>query len=185
MWAKRRTAPVSEPANPRITRRALMRAGAGVVVALAWPAWRSRADSLPPDLTGLLDKSLFVYVSPLKRDGAESRCHGEVWFGWLDGGVVLITAKTSWKARSLESGLALARVWVGDHGRVGGILGGEAFRKAPSFEARARLEKDAAVLDRLMALYRTKYPDEIEKWEPRMRSGFASGERVLIRYAPA
>ena len=187
MSARRRTARASERVDLRLTRRALIRAGAGaaLLVLFGWPARRSRAGSLPADLTELLERSPFVYVSPRKGDGAESRCHGEVWFGWIDGTVVLITASTTWKARALARGLLGARVWVGDQGRVGGILGGrEDFRKAPSFEVLARQEKDPAVLDRLMAIYRVKYPAEIEKWEPRMRAGFASGERVLIRYAP-
>jgi hypothetical protein len=64
------------------------------------------------------------------------------------------------------------------------MTGSEKFRRAPSFDARARTSGDAALLDRLMRLYRTKYPDEIGRWEPRMRSGFESGERVLIRYEP-
>ena len=61
----------------------------------------------------------------------------------------------------------------------------KAFRKAPSFLARARQEKAPAVLDQLMTLYRKKYPDEIGSWEGRMRAGFQSGERILIRYEPA
>jgi hypothetical protein len=185
MSAKRRTARASEPAGAALTRRALIQAGAGALAALAWPGWSSRGAALPVDVTQLLEKSGFVYVSPLRRDGGESRCHGEVWYGWLDGGVVLITAKSSWKARALGRGLARARIWVGDHGRVGGMLGRDAFREAPSFEASARRERDAALLDRLMALYRKKYLDEIGSWEGKMRSGFQSGERVLIRYAPA
>jgi hypothetical protein len=162
----------------------LIQLGAGALVALAWPA-RSRA-ALPADAIALLERSGFVYVSPLKSDGAESRCHGEVWYGWLDGRVVLITSSTSWKARALARGLARTRIWVGDHGRVGRVLGsGDAYRKAPTFEATATLSKDAALLDHLMATYRRKYPNEIASWEPRMRSGFASGERVLIAYTPA
>jgi hypothetical protein len=179
MSARRRTAAASE-----LTRRELLALGASAAAALVWPQ-RARA-ALAADVTGLLEKSGFVYVSPLKHDGAESRCHGEVWYGWLDGRVVLITAKTSWKARALEGGLARARIWVGDHGRVGRILGeNDAFRKAPSFEAAAARSQDAALLDRLMATYRRKYPNEIGSWEPRMRSGFASGERVLLTYTPA
>jgi hypothetical protein len=162
----------------------LIQLGAGALVALAWPA-RSRA-ALPADAIALLERSGFVYVSPLKSDGAESRCHGEVWYGWLDGRVVLITSSTSWKARALARGLARTRIWVGDHGRVGRVLGsGDAYRKAPTFEATATLSKDAALLDHLMATYRRKYPNEIGSWEPRMRSGFTSGERVLIAYTPA
>jgi hypothetical protein len=177
--AKRRTAAASS-----LTRRELLQLGAAALAALAWP--RRAHAALAPDVTGLLERSGFVYVSPLKRDGGESRCHGEVWYAWLDGGVVLITAKTSWKARALASGLSRARIWVGDHGRVGRVLGsGDAFKQAPSFEASAAQSKDAALLDRLMAAYQSKYPKEITSWEPRMRAGFASGERVLIVYTPA
>ena len=174
----------SEVAADRITRRQLLRLGAGALAALAWPL-PARA-LLAPDVTALLERSGFVYVSPLKSDGSESRCHGEVWYGWLDADVVLITSQTSWKARALARGLERTRIWVGDHGRVGRVLGsGDAFRKGPSFEARGRRSEDAVLLDRLMESYRRKYPKEIGTWEARMRSGFASGERVLIVYTPA
>jgi hypothetical protein len=167
-----------------LTRRALLGAGAAGALALLWPR-RSRA-ALAPDVVALLENSGFVYVSPLKSDGAESRCHGEVWYGWLEGDVVLITSRESWKARALARGLARTRIWVGDHGRVGRLIGSnEAFRAAPSFEAKAAESRDATLLDRLMASYREKYPAEIASWEPRMRAGFANGERVLIRYTPA
>jgi hypothetical protein len=179
MSAKRRTARASD-----LTRRELLQLGVGAVTALAWPR-RARAAQLGADVEALLEKSGFVYVSPLLASGAESRCHGEVWFGWLDGSVVLITSQQAWKARALERGLARARVWVGDHGRVGRVLGRDAFRAAPSFEARARREKDPGVLERLMPVYRRKYPAEIESWEPKFRSGVASGERIMIRYEPS
>jgi hypothetical protein len=173
----------SDPRCERLTRRELIQLAAGAAAWLAWP--RPARAALAPELVALLEKSGFVYVSPLKSDGAESRCHGEVWFGWLDGKVVLITAKTSWKARALARGLAQARIWVGDHGRVGRVLGSnDAFREAPSLEAAAAESRDGALLDRLMASYRRKYPNEIATWEPRMRAGFASGERVLITYTP-
>jgi hypothetical protein len=179
MSAKRRTARASE-----LTRRELLQLGAGAALLLAWP--RRAHAALSGDVTALLERSGFVYVSPLKSDGAESRCHGEVWYGWLDGRVVLITAKTSWKAQALARGLSRARIWVGDHGRVGRVLGsGDAYRKAPSFEAIAARSEDGALLERLMTAYRRKYPGEIATWEPRMREGFASGERVLIAYTPA
>jgi hypothetical protein len=167
----------------RLTRRELIALGVGAAALLLWPG-RSRA-ALPSDVTRLLERSPFVYVSPLNSDGAESRCHGEVWYGWLDGAVVLITASTTWKAKALGKGLARTRIWVGDHGRVGRILGsGDDFRKAPSFEAKAEQSRDAKLLDRLMATYRQKYPKEVESWEPRMRMGFSNGERILIRYTP-
>jgi hypothetical protein len=109
-----------------------------------------------------------------------------VWFAFLDGAVVLNTASTTWKARAVSRGLDRARVWVGDHGRWKTVMGrDEAFRAAPSFDARAEVVKDAAVLDRLLAAYQTKYPDEIGSWRDKMRDGVRDGSRVLIRYAPA
>ena len=140
---------------------------------------------LPPRTRSLLESSPFVYISPLRRSGRESTCHGEVWYGWLDGTVVIITSTGSWKARALERGLDRARLWVGDHGRWKGWLwNNEAFREAPSFDARAKIDADADLLERLMQGYREKYPEEIRSWEPRMRAGFERGDRVLIRYVP-
>lgn len=143
------------------------------------------AQTLPESTVALLESSPYVYVSPLKKDGKESTCHGEVWFAWLDGAAVLITAKDRWKAQSVANGSGRARLWVGDHGRWKKLLGrNEAFRQAPSFEAKARFSKDAALLDRMIAVYEKKYPSEIESWRERFKSGFASGERVLIVYEP-
>jgi hypothetical protein len=164
------------------------------VGALAWPAARSLADAAgapaaqSPDsaLRGALEKSGFVYVSPLRSNGAESTCHGEVWFAYLDGAVVLNTTATTWKARAVKKGLDRARIWVGDHGRWKTVMGrDEAFRAAPSFDARAEMVNDAALLDRLLAAYETKYPAEIASWRDKMRAGFHDGSRVLIRYTPA
>ncbi len=141
--------------------------------------------AFPPELERALERSEFVYVSPLRASGAESRCHGEVWYGWLDGGVVLITGKSTWKARSLRRGLDRARIWVGDHGRWKQFFGhNEKFREAPHFDARAEAVRDRKLLDGLLALYETKYPEEIADWRVRMRDGYESGDRVLIRYRP-
>ena len=130
-----------------------------------------------------LIESEFVYVSPLHESGGESTCHGEVWYAWLDDSVVLITAKTTWKARALGQGLATARIWVGNHGRwKGWFTNNEAFRKAPKFDARVETDNDPALLDRLMGVYKTKYPAEFSDWEAKQRSGFHSGERIILRY---
>ena len=108
-----------------------------------------------------------------------------MWFGWIDGAVVINTSKETWKARALERGLDRARIWVGDHGRWKRLVGSsQAFRQAPSFEARAERLKDDATADRLLAIYERKYPAEIAKWRDRMRSGYADGSRILIRYTP-
>lgn len=176
-----------------IDRRRFVAALAATGAWLAWPlpAWARpvrgglRVASLSKELERALETSPYVYVSPLRSNGDESTCHGEVWFGWIDGAAVVITARDRWKARSVKKGLDRARLWVGDRGRWKKMLGkNEAFRDAPSFDARASLVKDDALLDRLLAVYEQKYPDEIGEWRERMRAGYRDGSRVLIRYAP-
>jgi len=166
--------------------RALLVAAAGPL-GLGGALRRARAAdaSLPAETRRLLETSPYVYVSPLLADGSESTCHGEVWYGWIDGRVALITSREAWKARSLRRGLDTARLWVGDHGRWKRLLGrNEGFRQAPHFEARVEAVKDPALVDRLLAIYDEKYPEEIGDWRDRMKRGTATGERVLLLYTP-
>jgi len=143
------------------------------------------AAALPAETRVALATSPYTYISPLRSDGSESRCHGEVWYGWIDGAVVVNTTPRSWKAKALQRGLDRARIWVGDHGRWKQMLGKtDAFRAAPSFEARAEVAKDAGLIDVLLAQYDSKYPDEISEWRDKMKSGVADGSRLLIRYRP-
>lgn len=143
-----------------------------------------REAELETQLETQLERSPFVYVSPLLDRDRESRCHAELWFAWLDGAVVVIVSADRWKARALRSGRDKARIWVGDHGRWRGLMGeNEAFRRAPSFTARGEIVRDRALLERLLATYEAKYPAEIAQWRDRMRTGYADGTRVLIRYA--
>ncbi len=165
-----------------IQRREFLLIALGAALA---PRGLARAAAAEPALDTALERSGFVYVSPLRADGKESRCHGEVWFGWLDGAVVLITARERWKARAVLQGLDRARIWVGDHGTWKQLVGhNQEFRQAPSFDARAAVVNDAALLERLIASYELKYPEEIGRWRDRFRQGFADGSRVLIRYTP-
>jgi hypothetical protein len=145
-----------------------------------------RASAAEPLPTALLESSPFVYISPLRKDGSESTCHSEVWFGWIDGAVVINTAPTTWKSRALASGRDRARIWVGDHGRVKQMLGkNEAFRGAPHFDARVEsVVKDEKLIERLLAIYAVKYPKEIDQWRDKMRAGYKSGDRLLLRYTP-
>lgn len=162
-----------------ITRRAFL---GGCAAALLSPLALARASEREEALA----TSPLVYVSPLRSDGSESTCHGEVWFGWLDGSVLVLTGSERWKARALDRGLDRARIWVGDYGRWKKLLGrNEAFRQAPSFEARAEtVRKAPELVERLLEIYDEKYPEEIGRWRERMRAGYADGSRVLIRYTP-
>jgi hypothetical protein len=171
-----------------LDRRAFLQGASAALLALPLASWRAGAREaaiLPAPTLAALETSPFVYVCPLRRDGRESRCHGEVWYAWIDGAVVLTSAKQSWKARSAERGLDRARLWVGNYGRWKQMLGhSEAFRQGPSFDARVQEQRDEALLTRLLAAYEKKYPSEFPNWRERMRAGNASGERVLLQYVP-
>ena len=179
------------PASDRlaIDRRGFL---AGAAALLLWPrlagaAAAAGASKLPESTLRLLASSPYVYVSPLRKDGSESTCHAEIWFAWLDGAVIVNTRPQGWRARAVAGGLDRARIWVGDHGRWKSHLGpdNEAFRAAPSFEARARLVKDKALLEQQIAAYGKKYGGDFDRWRDEMRDGIDKGTRVLIRYEPA
>lgn len=161
----------------------------GVAIGLGFTA--NRAVAAEPMKAGklsvpkeLLEKSSFVYISPLLENGQESSCHAELWFAWIDDRVVVNVSSDRWKATALTRGLDRARIWVGDHGRWKGMLGrrNEEFRGAPHFDARVERVDDESTLDRLLAAYEKKYPDEIASWRDAMRSGVADGSRVVLRY---
>lgn len=180
--------------TPLSRRQFLERIGAGALGLnfglIALTGLPRPASAKPPDVTsqpiGLLEKSRYVYVSPLLRDGKESRCHAEVWFAWLDDSVVVTVAKDRWKANALARGLTGARIWVGEYGRWKTTLGGrnDDFLHAPNFFATAERVHDGEMLERLLAVFAKKYPSEIAKWADKMRSGHADGSRIMIRYRP-
>lgn len=162
-----------------LSRRELLVTGAYALgTALLWPRL-GRAE----DRTAWLEvarQSPLAYISPLAKDGSESRCHGEVWFFLDAGDVVIATGTKTWKARALAAGRDRARIWVGDFGPY--AKAPEKLQTAPSFVAKARIDGDRAVFERLLAAYATKYPDEWGKWKPRFESSYADGSRVVIRY---
>ena len=168
-----------------LSRREMLGASAVAVgtLALGWPAQADETKFVLPEPTlGALKQSPFVYVSPLKSTGGESRCHGEVWYFEDGGDAVLATATDTWKARALAKGLDRARVWVGDYGRI--KQAPDRFRAGPSFLANASRDTDKATFERLMQTFATKYADEWGKWEPRFQKGYADQSRILIRYHP-
>jgi hypothetical protein len=165
-----------------LSRRTLLAAGSAAAAWLVLPV-RARASALSEAARAALGASPLVYVSPLKSDGSESACHAEVWFAADGDDALVVTASGRWRARAIEKGLDRARLWVGDLGVWARSGGG--FRTAPTYVAKASLERDAAAHERALALFGKKYPAEWGEWGPRFRAGLADGSRVLIRYAPA
>jgi hypothetical protein len=189
MSKRSRAARASDSAQSGIDRRTFLGATALALVAprIAFAEPALAAPTLPEPALQQLGTSKFVYVSPLKKDGSESTCHGEVWFAWLDGCVLVNSRRGTWKVKAIQSGLDRARIWAGDYGRWKAPLGGtpsDAFRKGPTFDAHASFETDRKWNDQLIALYDTKYGDDFARWHEDMQTGFYSGQRMLIRYKP-
>jgi hypothetical protein len=139
--------------------------------------------ALPEATRAALGESPLIYLSPLKTDGAESACHGEVWFVRDGADLLVVTASDRWRALAVRRGLDRARIWVGDFGRWKRSRG--RYKTGPTFLARGRFDADTSVAERALGAFGAKYPDEWEKWEPRFREGLADGSRVLIRYRPS
>ena len=169
-----------------ISRRGLLLGAGAALGALALPLGRLQAKlssfSLPEATRSALGASPLVYVSPLKGDGGESSCHGEVWFTPDGDDVLLATSAEAWKSRALARGWKLARIWAGDFGPV--AKAGDRYRSAPTFLSEVSRDSDPAAFERLMQAFSQKYSDGWGKWEPRFRKGYDDGSRVLLRYTP-
>lgn len=166
--------------TPLLDRRTFLLGTAVSLTALGWPL-RARSESVA-GLTAALGKSQLTYISPLKSDGSESTCHGEVWFVKDGTDVLVVTAAERWRAVAVGQGLDRARLWVGDHGVW--KQASKAWDKSPTTDARARLDRDGEAHARALVLFGEKYASSWGKWGPRFKNGLASGERVLLRYTP-
>ena len=122
-----------------------------------------------------------IYLTPLKSNGGESRCQGEVWFQAHQNALYVVTAAGAWRAEAVRRGLARTRVWVGDVGTWSDSDG--AYRELPQLELTGSLVIEpgvqAAVLDKMG----DKYSMSWLVWGPRFRDGLADGSRVMLRYA--
>ena len=174
-----------------LSRRQVLFFTAGTLVApyIATKAWTAHHGGVGTHLDRAvlvaLEDSPYVYVSPLRSDGEESRCHGEVWYGWYEGSVFMTCETKTWKVRSVQSGLNSARLWVGDYGRWKGVLGkNTSFTAGPKFDAKVSISDDEKYLSQLFKELARKYPKGWRRWEDRMKKAHKEGSRVLLRYTP-
>jgi hypothetical protein len=170
---------------PRLSRRSFLAGLAATTAALVLPRGGARADQafvLPDATRAALGESPLIYVSPLRSDGSESACHGEVWFVRDGAELLVVTASDRWKARAVRGGLDRARIWVGDFGQWKKADG--RFKAGPTFVAKARFDSDPAAIEAALGAFGAKYSEEWGKWEPRFRKGLADRSRVLVRYRP-
>ncbi len=148
--------------------------------ALVWP--RTAHAGLPEATRTALANSEVVYLTPLKSDGAESKCKAEIWFVEDGGSVFVVTASTAWRARAIAKGLTKARLWVGDFGTW--TKANDAFRSAPMLETVGSVVTEADVQSRVLGHMGEKFRSGWLVWGPRFRDGIKDGSRVMLRYTP-
>jgi hypothetical protein len=161
------------------TRRCLLQLAGSALAASALPL---RGAALSDAARQALADSDLVYITPLKRNGAESHCHAEVWFAYDGHDLFVVTASTAWRSRAIAEGLPQARLWVGDYGNWQKADG--RYRQAPELTAVGAGVADTAEQSRVLALFGDKYRLEWIVWGPRFKNGLADGSRVMLRYSP-
>jgi len=161
------------------TRRGLLQLAGSALATAALPL---RGATPSQAAQQALAESDLVYITPLKRDGTESRCHAEVWFAYDGHDLFVVTASTAWRSRAIAQGLPQARLWVGEYGNWQKADG--KYRQGPELLALGTTVDDAAEQTRVLELLGDKYRLEWIVWGPRFKNGLADGSRVMLRYAP-
>ena len=141
-----------------------------------------RAATLPGATLQSLAGSQTIYITPLKKGGAESKCHAEVWFAYDRGEIFVVTSSKAWRARAISLGHTQARMWVGEFGVWQRAT--EAFRKAPELTATGALVTDESTQSQVLDKFGSKYKAEWSGWGPKFRNGLKDGSRVMLRYTP-
>lgn len=153
----------------------------GTALAIGAVPFRAVAAAVADATQKALGKSNTIYITPLKKNGAESTCHAEVWFTYDGSNIYVVTSSKAWRARAASLGLT-ARMWVGEFGVWKDSK--EAYRKAPQITATAALITDAAAQTQILEKFGQKYYDDWDTWGPRFSNGLKDGSRVMLRYAP-
>ena len=128
-----------------------------------------------------LTKSRLIYLTPIKSDGSESKCKGEIWFLYDgDSHVHVVTQYEAWRANAIRQGLTSARIWVGEFGIW--TRAGVSYRTAPELMLEGAIEDDVSAQDTVLSTMGEKYADEWGVWGPRFREGLRDDSRVMLRY---
>ncbi|MCY4127684.1 MAG: hypothetical protein OXG15_00435 [Gammaproteobacteria bacterium] len=128
-----------------------------------------------------LSTSRLIYLTPIKSDGSESKCKGEIWFSYDgDSHVYVVTQYDAWRANAIRQGLTSARIWVGEFGLWRDA--GDSYRSAPELMLEGAIEDDPSAQDKVLTTMGGKYSDEWGVWGPRFREGLRDDSRVMLRY---
>ncbi len=172
----------------QLTRRNFLSGAAALSSTLLLPAhrvWSHEGEfHLSETAKQATTESSTIYISPLRSDGTESKCHAEIWFVPHDGDLLVVTPSDAWRSRAVKKGLDKARIWVGTFGnwkRSGGK-----YKSAPTFLAKASIvpQGDVAIAKCLANMGEKYATTGWETYGTPFRKGTKDGSRVVIRYSP-
>ena len=143
---------------------------ATIALALSLGLVQAGVAGLTPTLEQALREARYVYIQSQRKSGEMGK-PAEIWFLYDDGAVVVGTRPTSFRVRRIRAKRTRAHIAVGKP-------------DGPAFDAVGEMVKDPALEQKLLAAYAVKYPEGWKTYEAQFRSGFANGERVLVRYRP-
>ena len=172
----------------QLSRRTFLTGAAALSGSLLFPARHAGANHAHFHLSDAAKKaaaeSSLIYISPLRSNGNESKCHAEIWFVPAGEDLLVCTPADTWRSQAVKKGLDRARVWVGDFGYW--TRSGEKYKSAPSFLARASIvpPKDAAVAKCLTDMGVKYATTGWKSYGESFHKGMKDGSRVIIRYHP-
>ncbi|MCY4656756.1 MAG: hypothetical protein OXC80_08065 [Gammaproteobacteria bacterium] len=150
----------------------------GTLLIPALPAFaKTLSDSIQTDL----GSSRLIYLTPLKSDGTESTCQGEVWYVYHNNAIYVNTQMEAWRANAIKKGLTGARIWVGDVGMWKRAEG--AYKDLPRLHGTGSVVSDSAEWESVYPAFGEKYSDEWPTWGPRFKNGLEDGSRILLKYS--
>jgi len=172
----------------QLTRRSFLSGAAALSSTLLLPAQRAESSHggfhLSDAAKRATTESSLIYISPLRSDGSESKCHAEIWFVPHGEDLLVVTPLDAWRSRAVKKGLGTARIWVGTFGNW--KSSGGRYKSAPSFIAKASIVPQGdAVIAKCLADMGEKYATTgWTTYGTPFREGTKDGSRVVIRYSP-
>lgn len=165
-----------------ITRRELLCYTTASLAIGLLPRIVSASTALPQATVSALAGSELVYLTPIRSNGEESKCHAEIWFAYDGNDVFVVTASDAWRTRAVRQGLTKTHIWVGEFGNW--QKSEERYRSAPSITAIGEIEADPREHERVLDLFGDKYTFAWVMWGPRFRRALKDGTRTMLRYRP-
>lgn len=125
-----------------------------------------------------LKTSKLIYLTPIKSDGEDSKCQGEVWFVYIDSKIYVATATDAWRAEAIRKDLKDARIWIGEFGNW--TRAKEKYKEAPELMIEGEIFDDEDKMPEILEAFNEKYGTG--RYPRVFKEEIEEGKRVVLRY---